>query len=218
MSDPVWDEDGFGPRDVQPQTGATREALDLIQRYIEMLDVWRTRLNLIGPSERRHIWRRHVLDSIQLLNLLDAGEENIADLGAGAGFPGIILACALKGRGRANISLVEKSPRKAEFLATVVSELGLPAAILNGRIEEPAFPPAPVDLVTARAVAPLSRLLGYAEPWLKPGGRCLFLKGREATTELTLARESWTFGLSVRASASSPDGQVLAISSLRRRT
>jgi 16S rRNA (guanine527-N7)-methyltransferase len=223
---PELDEDGFGPQDAAGLTGVSHETLVRIQTYLAVLDDWRGRLNLIGPSEGRHLWRRHVHDSLQLLADIRPDERRIVDLGSGAGFPGLILACAL--HGRSEVTLVEKSVRKAEFLETAIRETGLTTRVVNDRIDE-AGQGRPIntsnnnslngyDLVTARALAPLPKLLGYASVCLKPSGRCLFLKGREATTELTQARESWTFDLSARASASNPEGQVLAISSLRRRT
>ena len=215
MSFPDQDEDGFGPDDVMRLTGVSRETFSRVRAYLDLLDVWRTRINLIGPSEGRHLWKRHVYDSLQVLDLIGPGVKTIADLGSGAGFPGIVLACALADRADFSVTLVEKSVRKAEFLQAAVDAVRLPAVVRNQRIED--SHPVRVDLVTARALAPLPKLLALAEGWMRPGGQAVFLKGREAASELTLARESWTFDISARASMSSPDGQVLAISSLKRR-
>jgi 16S rRNA (guanine527-N7)-methyltransferase len=181
-------------------------------------------MNLIGPSEGRHMWRRHVFDSLQVLDLIGKGPASLVDLGSGAGFPGIIFACVFAGsgygagRGDISVTLVEKSPKKAHFLESAVrAVLGAKGpVVLNQRIED--APSARFDIVTARALAPLSKLLGYVESWAKPDGRALLWKGREATSELTLSRESWTFDLSQRASLSHPEGQVLAISNLRRQS
>jgi 16S rRNA (guanine527-N7)-methyltransferase len=220
VSFPEHDEDGFGAEQVAEATGVSRETLDLVRHYLFVLDDWRTRMNLIGPSEGRHIWRRHVHDSLQVLDLIgpmiDGGPARLVDLGSGAGFPGIVLACAFAERGEISVTLVEKSPKKAHFLeAAVKAVLGTKGpVVLNQRIED--APPDRFDIVTARALAPLPKLLGYVESWAKPGGRALLWKGREATSELTLSRESWTFDLSHRASLSNPEGQVLAISNLRR--
>ncbi len=218
MTWPAHDEDGFGPEDVARLTGVSRETLDLTHGYLTLLDQWRERINLIGPNEGKHLWRRHVLDCLQLVPMLRPEDKAIADLGSGAGFPGLLLACALAGEGRTDgrITLVEKSPRKCEFLNAVVSSLKLPAAILEQRAEDE--PPQAFDLVTSRALSPLPKLLEQSIDWVGPGGWFLFLKGREATTELAQAQSVWTFELDARESISSPGGQVLAIKSLRRRT
>lgn len=212
MSFPTADEDGFGPEDVIRLTGVSRETLDLTMRYLDLLDQWRERINLIGPSEGRHIWRRHVLDSLQLAPLLGDGPVQLADLGSGAGFPGVLLACVLAERPGASVALIEKSPRKSEFLAAAIEALDLPASVLTIRAEE--APERAFDLITARALAPLPKLLGYAARLLKPSGKALLLKGRETGSELTLARESWTYHLSEQPSLSSPEGRVLVLSSL----
>lgn len=215
MSFPGQDEDGFGPDDVMRLANVSRETFSRVHAYLDLLDVWRTQINLIGPGEGRHLWRRHVYDSLQLLDLIGPGVKTIADLGTGAGFPGILLACVLADRADFSVTLVEKSVRKSEFLQVAVDALNLPAVVRNQRIEDSHA--ARVDLVTARALAPLPKLLALAEGWMRPDGQAIFLKGREVVSELTLARESWTFDLSAQASKSSPEGQVLAISSLKRR-
>jgi 16S rRNA (guanine527-N7)-methyltransferase len=216
VSFPDRDEDGFGPDDLVRLVSVSRETLTRVRRFLDVLDEWRTRINLIGPGEGRHIWRRHVLDSLQLADLLGHDDLAIADLGSGAGFPGLILACAMAERPGASVTLVEKSVRKCQFLEAAVVAVGLPAKVLNQRLEDPA-PRERFDVVTARALAPLPRLLGYAHAWLKPSGKALLMKGRDAVAELTLARESWTFDLSTRTSLSSPEGQILAVSALKPR-
>ena len=218
MSFPERDEDGFGPDQFAEASDVSRETLDRIRHYLFVLDDWRTRMNLIGPSEGRHLWRRHVFDSLQVLDLIGTGPAALVDLGSGAGFPGLVLACALAERGDISITLVEKSPKKAHFLeAAAKAVLGAKGPMVRvQRIED--APLDRFDLVTARALAPLPKLLGFVETWAKPDGRALLWKGREATSELTLSRESWTFELSRRASRSDPEGQILAISNLRRLT
>lgn len=216
MSFPAKDEDGFGPDQVVGLIHVSRETLSKIHAFLAVLDEWRGRINLIGPGESRHLWRRHILDSLQLLNQIGPGDSRIADLGAGAGFPGLVLACALAERPNASVTLVEKSVRKSQFLESAVKAIGLPAKVLNQRLEDPA-PRDRFDVVTARALAPLPKLLGYAHAWLKPSGKALLMKGRDTVTELTLAHETWTFDLSSRTSLSSPEGQVLTISVLAPR-
>jgi 16S rRNA (guanine527-N7)-methyltransferase len=213
VSFPEKDEDGFGPDQLVGLTGVSRETLSKIHGFLAVLDAWRERINLIGPGEGRHLWRRHVLDSLQLEKKIGPSDLRVADLGSGAGFPGLILACALKERPGASVTLVEKSPRKSGFLEAAAREVGLPATVLNQRLEDPA-PRERFDVVTARALAPLPKLLGYAHGWLKPSGKALLMKGRDTVTELTAARESWTFDLSAGASLSSPEGQILTVSAL----
>ncbi len=215
MSWPATDEDGFGPEDVVRLTGVSRETFQKISAYLELLDRWRERINLIGPGEGRHLWRRHVLDSLQLLQYISAEDKSVADLGSGAGFPGLILACALADKAGAAVTLVEKSPRKSEFLRAVGKEVGLPVAVLTIRLED--APGVLFDVVTARALAPLPKLLGFADAWLKPSGKALLMKGRDTEAELAEAREAWTFDLSTLDSQSSPEGRVLRVSSLRSR-
>ena len=212
---PATDEDGFGPEDVVRLTGVSRETFGRVQGYLELLDQWRERINLIGPGEGRHLWRRHVLDSLQLLQYISAEDKSVADLGSGAGFPGLILACALADKAGAAVTLVEKSPRKSEFLRAVGKEVGLPVAVLTIRLED--APGVLFDVVTARALAPLPKLLGFADAWLKPSGKALLMKGRDTEAELAEAREAWTFDLSTLDSQSSPEGRVLRVSSLRSR-
>jgi 16S rRNA (guanine527-N7)-methyltransferase len=213
---PAADDDGFGPEDVVQQTGVSRETLARVGAYLAVLDDWRERINLIGPGEGRHLWRRHVLDSLQLLKEIFPTELRVADLGSGAGFPGLVLACALAEREGGCVTLVEKSIRKSQFLEAAIAAVGLPAEVLNQRLEDPA-PKDRFDLVTARALAPLPKLLGYAHGWLKPSGKALLMKGRDAVKELTEADASWTFERSIRPSLSSPEGQILTVSDLRPR-
>lgn len=210
---PDHDEDGFGPEELLGLTPVSRETLSKIHSFLAVLNDWRGRINLIGPGEGRHLWRRHILDSLQLLDQIGPGDSRVADLGSGSGFPGIVLACALSERPNASVTLVEKSVRKSQFLEAAVSALGLTAKVLNQRIEEPP-PKNRFDVVTARALAPLPKLLGYAHAWLKPSGKALLMKGRDAVKELTLARETWTFDLSTRTSLSSPEGHILTVSAL----
>jgi 16S rRNA (guanine527-N7)-methyltransferase len=215
MTWPTYDEDGFGPEDVVRLTGVSRETLARVRSYLGVLDVWRDRINLIGPGEGRHLWRRHVLDSLQLIELIPGEAEKIVDLGSGAGFPGLLIACAAAERPGVSVTLVEKSVRKSQFLQAAISELALPARVLNVRIEE--APRERYDLLTARALAPLPKLLGYADVWLKPSGKALLMKGRDTAAELAEARAEWMFEMSDRASLSSPEGRVLSISSISPR-
>jgi 16S rRNA (guanine527-N7)-methyltransferase len=215
MTWPTHDEDGFGPEDARRLTGVSRETLARVQSYLGVLDAWRDRINLIGPGEGRHLWRRHVLDSLQLVGQIPGDATKIVDLGSGAGFPGLLIACAMAERSGVSVTLVEKSVRKSQFLQAAIAEVGLPAWVTNARIEE--APHERYDLLTARALAPLPKLLGYADVWLKPSGKALLMKGKDTAAELAEARADWTFEMSDRASLSSPEGRVLEISSISPR-
>ena len=108
MTWPAHDEDGFGPEDAVRLTGVSRETLDRVQVYLEVLDAWRERINLIGPGEGRHLWRRHVLDSLQLVEQIPGDATKIVDLGSGAGFPGLLIACAVAERPGSHVTLVDR--------------------------------------------------------------------------------------------------------------
>ena len=215
MTWPAHDEDGFGPDDALRLTGVSRETLGRVHSYLAVLDAWRERINLIGPGEGRHLWRRHVLDSLQLIPQISVDDLQVADLGSGAGFPGLVIACALAERPGASVTLVEKSVRKSQFLEAAIAEVRLPARVLNLRIED--TPRDRFDLLTARALAPLPKLLGYGYAWLKPSGKALLMKGRDTAAELAEARKDWTFEVTERESLSSQEGRVLKVSSIRPR-
>lgn len=215
MTWPAHDEDGFGPEDALRLTGVSRETLGRVHSYLAVFDAWRERINLIGPGEGRHLWRRHVLDSLQLIPQISTDDLQVADLGSGAGFPGLVIACALAERPGASVTLVEKSVRKSQFLEAAIAEVRLPARVLNLRIED--TPRDRFDLLTARALAPLPKLLGYGYAWLKPSGKALLMKGRDTAAELAEARKDWTFEVTERESLSSQEGRVLKVSSIRPR-
>ncbi len=192
-----------------------------LERYRELLVAWQDKINLVGRSTLGDFWRRHILDSGQLFPLLpDSGRGPLVlvDLGSGAGFPGLVLAILASGAGRAiAVHLVESDQRKAAFLAEAARRTGVAATVRihAARIERLApgtIPPA--DVVTARALAPLDRLLGLAAPLLAPDGICLFLKGAGVEGELTAAAKTWKMRATRHASRSDPSGTVLKIEGL----
>lgn len=195
-------------------TYASPLALADLDLYRQLLEEGSGRMNLIGPSALAEFWTRHALDSAQLLDLEPQASVWL-DIGAGGGFPGIVLAILLKARGGARVHLVESVAKRAGFLAEVVERLGLPAVVHCARAESLARPPG-LQIVTARACAPMPRLLGYAFPHLKSGARGLFLKGRGVEAELTEARRSWRFGAELLPSVSDPSGRVVRIERLSR--
>jgi 16S rRNA (guanine527-N7)-methyltransferase len=153
-------------------------------------------------------WPRHAWDSAQLL-VLKPEALTWADLGAGAGFPGLVLAILLKGRDGAHVHLVESMAKRCRFLSEVVNSLGLPATVHNRRAEE--LKGLKVDAVTARACAPMPRLLGYAQPFLKQGAKGVFLKGQDVEAELTEATKYWKFEADLAPSLSSSAGRIVEI-------
>ncbi len=195
-------------------TGATAGQMADLERFRDLLEAGNQRMNLVGPSALREFWLRHAYDSAQL-QAAAPGARTWADLGAGAGFPGVVLAILLKETDGAKVHLVESLAKRCGFLAEVVSSLGLPAVVHRARAEE--LKPTPkVEVVTARACAPLERLLGYAEPFMKGGARGLFLKGRTADEEVVEARKRWRFEVALTPSLSDPSGRIVGVERLGR--
>ena len=188
----------------------SRETLARLEAYVALLAAWSARINLVGRDTLADPWRRHILDSAQLRPLVPAGARSLIDLGSGAGLPGLILAIL----GVPGVALVEADARKCAFLreAARVTETGV--AIRNARLE--AIRADPVDIVTARALAPLDRLLDLAAPFLGPGTVCLFPKGVRAEQELTLARRAWRMAETAFPSRSDPRGVVLLLQQVVR--
>jgi 16S rRNA (guanine527-N7)-methyltransferase len=192
--------------------GATAQQIADLARFRELLAEWNEKMNLVGPATLEVFWNRHAWDSAQLLKL--APEANVwADLGAGAGLPGVVLAILGKGREGFHVHLVESMAKRCRFLTEIVDELGLPASVHNERAEKLNLP---VDIVTARACAPLARLLGYARPYLQAGALGLFLKGQDVAAELKEAAKSWDFEADTVASLSDPRGQIVRVRRLGR--
>jgi 16S rRNA (guanine527-N7)-methyltransferase len=196
----------------QAATGATDAQMADLTAYLALLTEWNEKMNLVGPSALAQFWPRHAFDSAQLLDLAPSA-LTWADLGAGAGFPGVILAILLKGRPGARVHLVESLAKRCRFLSEVGQALDLPAQVHNARAESLKLK---VDVVTARAVAPLARLLGFAESYLKAGATGLFLKGQDAPAEVAEARATWRFEATLTPSLSSPDGHIVEIRGLSR--
>ncbi len=156
-----------------------------LRQLVALVTLWSPKINLVSKNDVLVLWERHVLDSLALAPLIPAGVEAAIDLGSGAGFPGLVLAIATG----IPFTLIESDARKAAFLMEAGRQTGAPVKVLNCRIEAAKTPPA--MLVTARALAPLDKLLGLAAPHLAPGGVCLFPKGRNVEEELAQARTLW---------------------------
>ena len=183
-----------------------------LERFRILLGEWNERMNLVGPSALEAFWGRHAYDSAQLLALAPEA-MTWADLGAGAGFPGLVLAVLLKDRPGAQVHLVESMAKRCRFLQAVIDDLALPAQVHNARAESLSLS---VDIVTARACAPLARLLEFAWPYLEKGATGLFLKGQDVDAEMAEATISWDFRAELLPSVSDPSGRILRVKGLRR--
>jgi 16S rRNA (guanine527-N7)-methyltransferase len=199
-----------GPEEFLTKSGVSRETLDRLCLYADLLGKWQARINLVGPDTVADLWSRHILDSAQLFPLIKPEAHRLVDLGSGAGFPGLVLAVM----GAPDVHLVESDSRKCAFLREVARVTRTPVQVVNKRIEQVA--PLGADVVTARALAPLDRLLGWAVPHLAPGGECLFLKGRGAEDELTASAKEWNITASRVVSLTDPGGLVLHLREVSR--
>ena len=200
------------PSEFQTLRSATPAQMADLGTLIERLTAANAVMNLVGPDTIPDVWNRHIFDSAQLLDLVDEA-ATWADLGAGAGFPGLVLAILLKERADSHVWLVDSLGKRCRFLQEVVDALSLRATVVNGRAEDQRIK---VDMVTARALAPMDRLLGYAQPYLQRGAQGLFLKGEKAEVELIEARKVWQFDSSLSVSRSDPRGRIVSVRSLRR--
>ena len=190
------------------------DAIQDLQAFYEILATQNEVMNLVGPATLPDYWSRHVLDSAQLLNHR-SDARTWADLGAGAGFPGVVLAIFLKyiDGPQPHVYLIDSLAKRCRFLQTLVRDLHLPATVINDRAENINIT---VDVVTARAVAPVTKLLGFAEPYIKNGADAWFLKGENVESELKDAGKDWSFDVERHESISDPRGRVIHIRRLRR--
>jgi 16S rRNA (guanine527-N7)-methyltransferase len=194
------------PEAFQAETGVSRETLDRLQRYADALVRWQARINLVAPATLPDLWRRHMLDSAQLLPLIPAGARRLIDLGSGAGFPGLVLAIL----GVPEVHLIEADSRKCAFLREAARLTGAGSiTVHNRRIE--AMPAEAYDVVTARALAPLPELLKLARRFAGPGTVYLFPKGRGLAEELIKAPETATMRPDRIASRTDPGAAILKL-------
>jgi 16S rRNA (guanine527-N7)-methyltransferase len=200
----------FGPEEFATAIDVSRETLARLKAYGGLLVDWNARHNLVSRSSLEDMWRRHFLDSAQLARHVPSGARTLVDLGSGAGFPGLVLAELL--RGRIQVTLIEATGKKCRFLETVAQRLDLPVVVKNERVEDAER--ASFDVVTARACAPLPRLLRYAQHFAGAPTTCLFLKGQNVEAELTEARKSWRMKLRQHQSLSDASGVILEIGEL----
>jgi 16S rRNA (guanine527-N7)-methyltransferase len=200
----------LGPEGFAELVPVSRETLSRLEAYAALLTRWSTRINLVGRDTLADLWRRHILDSAQLQRLVPNSAGNLTDLGSGAGLPGLVLAIL----GVPGIELIEADSRKAAFLREAARITGADVTIRACRVQ--AVLPHPADVITARACAPLDRLLDLAEPFLAPDTLCLFPKGERFEEELTVARKAWTMNVSVEPSLSDRRGVILRLQQVAR--
>lgn len=198
-------------------TPVSRQTEARLDAYVDLLVQWQTKTNLVAPSTLPQLWTRHIADSLQLLALAPQAKR-WADLGSGGGFPGVVLACALAGVEGARIDLVERNAKKAGFLREAVRITASPAIIhlmdigdYVDRSEDR------IDCVTARALAPLQVLLGFAEPLVNKGAKALFLKGQDVEAELTEATRYWIIEPRIHPSRTGGQGRIVEIDHIERR-
>lgn len=194
----------------------SRETEDRLNRYIALLAEWQSKTNLIASSEFPRIWTRHIADSLQLLRLAPSAKR-WADFGSGGGFPGAVLACALVEKENSKIDLVERNAKKAAFLREAMRVTKSPGEVrLTSIADYVDSASGEIDCITARAVAPLNLLVGYAEPLVKRGAKAMFLKGQDVEAELTETTKYWTLRHQLHPSLTG-DGWIVEIESIDKR-
>lgn len=199
----------LGPSDV------SRETLEKLERYTELLKKWNPRINLVSKASLEDMWKRHIVDSAQLYSLVPHPVRHWVDVGSGGGFPGLVIAIlALADNSPERVTLVESDARKSAFLRTVIRETGARATVITDRIEQ--VLPLCADILSARALADLPTLLGFAERHLAPNGTAVFLKGASWEKELQVAQQSWSFDHRVDKSVTEDGPVILSISGVAR--
>jgi 16S rRNA (guanine527-N7)-methyltransferase len=198
-------------------TPVSRETAARLDRFVDLLMEWQTKTNLVAPSTLANLWTRHISDSLQLMMIAPAA-KTWADLGSGGGFPGVVLACALAETPGAWVHLVERNAKKAAFLRETLRITGSPGTVHLADIGDNVDRiTGPVDCVTARALAPLHKLLGFAEPLVRSGAKALFLKGQDVEAELTEATKYWNIDPQLHPSRTGGQGWIVELDRIERR-
>ena len=198
-------------------TPVSRETETRLDRYVDLLVAWQAKTNLIAPSTLPQLWTRHISDSLQLLDLAPNARRWL-DFGSGGGFPGVVLACAMAEYPGAVVQLVERIAKKAAFLREALRVTGAPGSVVLADIGDYVDSRSePVDCVTARAVAPLHMLLGFAAPLVQQGAKALFLKGQDVEAELTEATKYWNIEPLLHPSRTGGHGWIVELNKIERR-
>jgi 16S rRNA (guanine527-N7)-methyltransferase len=212
LSSSVSDPRGFGPSLARAGVCSSADQIEKLGVYLDLLERWQSAINLVSPASLPNAVERHILDSAQLIPHLPPGAQSLVDLGSGAGFPGLVLAILRPGL---EVHLVESDQKKCAFLERVSRETGACVRVCSERIE--AFSGSfAVDVLTARALAPLSALLSYAQPWFSanPALTGLFLKGAGVDVEIKAAQALWSFSYGTFSSVTDAQGRILKIGGL----
>jgi len=198
-------------------TPVSRETLDRLDQYVVHLLTWQTKTNLIAPSTVSELWTRHIADSLQLIDLVPNGRTWV-DMGSGAGLPGLVIGCALADRPSAVVHLVESNAKKAAFLREAVRMTGAAAVVHAERMED--FVKrweGPLDVICARAVAPIKLLLDQCFSLVQKNGvTALFPKGQNVQSELDEASETWKMRTELVPSRTAADSRIVIIRELER--
>ncbi len=203
------------PEEVAAAFDVSRETMERLRIYAALIERWNRRINLVAPSTLPDLWGRHIADSLQLWPLRPEPCSSWVDLGSGGGLPGLVIAACAAESGSPTVSFVESDSRKSAFLATAAHEMGLAVSVHTDRIE--ALPPQRADIVSARALAPLLRLLPLALRHGHPDSIYLFPKGTQARTELTAAATRWHTRVDQIASRTDPGATILRMSHIEPR-
>lgn len=204
----------------------SRETLEKLEAYAALLRRWQSKMNLVAPATLDEVWHRHLADSAQLMAEIPPATQALFDLGSGAGFPGLVLAILSADHptavrrgpsGQFAVTLVESDSRKAAFLRDAARTVAVPVDILVTRIENPEtqLKLATADVVTARALAPLPRLLGWVVSTLKPTATAVLPKGRDWAAEIEAARQDYEFDARLVPSRTDPEARLVVITALR---
>jgi 16S rRNA (guanine527-N7)-methyltransferase len=201
----------------QALTPVSRETETRLDRYVALLVEWQAKTNLISPTTLPNLWTRHISDSLQLLALAPTA-KTWADLGSGGGFPGVVLACAMAEVSGAAVHLIERNAKKAAFLREALRVTNAPGIVhladIGDNVDRLV---GKVDCVTARALAPLHQLIGFAEPLVGQGAKALFLKGQDVEAELTEATKYWKLTPRLHSSRTGGHGWIVELDRIERR-
>ena len=197
------------------ERNVSRETEGRLLVFVDLLGKWTQKINLISKSTASDIWRRHILDSVQIYDFAPNKFSLWLDIGSGGGLPGVVVAAlAAQFEPGARIVMIESDQRKAAFLRTALRELGLGGDVLANRID--AMAPMGADVLSARALAPLDQLLAFTERHLKPGGTAIFPKGKTVDQEIADASTNWLFQIEKHASMTDADARILTIKDIKR--
>jgi 16S rRNA (guanine527-N7)-methyltransferase len=198
-------------------TPVSRETAERLDRFVALLLTWQKTTQLIATSTVSQLWMRHIADSLQLVDLAPEARSWV-DMGTGGGFPGLVIACALAETAGARVHLVESNAKKAAFLRAAAAATESPAVVHAVRMENfvESFADAP-EIVTARAVSPLSSLLGQCLPLLQRGAIGIFPKGQDVGAELTEASRYWRITAGLVPSRTDLKARIVCVSAVERR-